>query len=438
MRDTSTNPFNDDGSDDEYTDEAVEKMLEDMDIDTDFNCWSSFRASVVIKKKALEGTSSAASGDGATIAEKDEDDPLTECEQAYINKWATRVHRDQVYSTSYLPVPRETREVQDLAHFLGLSGKEASEGAAAKGGGSLSLLGIHKKSTNTLEEKTAESRLLFPVAGEPKSMLLKREPVLLGGEERELILLSRGIIIATPQLENSNSSTKNTGSAAPIVAKGGSVGSAAVAKIRGGLESPAAFLKKNLVKPGLNLVKPGLNLVKPGLDLVKPGLARISSGMAKKFIRRNFESAEMLSSIMSVEDMKQNSFAILINGGGKESRYVFTCAKLPQKKAWLNALTRAVAQTKLQQQNIQHELDKLELFGGAATPAGKGKHDNARHSADAVHGVVSRNMAGLQERGDRLDRLHNKTANLQQDAADYRDMARQLKEKAKKQSIFGI
>jgi len=51
-------------------------------------------------------------------------------------------------------------------------------------------------------------------------------------------------------------------------------------------------------------------------------------------------------------------------------------------------------------------------------------------------GALSEAMSALKERGDRIEQLDRKTADLQNDAQNYADMAKQLKEKTKKKSTF--
>ena len=132
----STNPFDDDENVektnkdegvDEYCDDAIARILGEMDIDADYNCWTSFRASMSMNQSSSLG-SPLRSGDLADIVEgeaKDDADQLTEVERAYIDKWSRRVGREEVYSRFYRPVPREIREVQNLAAFLGLVDKHA-------------------------------------------------------------------------------------------------------------------------------------------------------------------------------------------------------------------------------------------------------------------------------------------------------------------------
>ena len=146
----STNPFDDD-DDSDYDDETISRMLDNMDIDADFNCWTSFRASMSIKSKsslssahgkshgaaAVPGTKPHGASSGGTvdtIGEQEEEESLTKSEQEYIDKWSRRVDREEVYSRTYRPVPREEREVKDLAAFLGVSGGGGSTAKQASGG----------------------------------------------------------------------------------------------------------------------------------------------------------------------------------------------------------------------------------------------------------------------------------------------------------------
>ncbi len=50
--------------------------------------------------------------------------------------------------------------------------------------------------------------------------------------------------------------------------------------------------------------------------------------------------------------------------------------------------------------------------------------------------VLVQGMSAFRERGERLERLGNATANLHMDACDYAQMAKQIKEKNKSKSIF--
>ena len=252
-------------------------------------------------------------------------------------------------------------------------------------------------------------KLLFPLPDEEKSVLLKRGPILMQRrgqtdyEERELILLSRGLIIATPLSANE------------------------VANAVGADKSSSPNQQK--AKSGVEKMPSGLTKIPSGLV---HGLARIPSGLGKKVIHRHFESATMLTSL-GVEDLttrETNSFALFVDkdspSASAATRFVFTCAKRPEKEAWVTALEKALYHTKISGDSA-----------GDDRVACRATDDNALNGGMAAK-TMSRNMAALQERGDRLEKLDHRTADLERNAAEYRDTARQLKEKAKKQTVFGL
>lgn len=444
----STNPFDDD-DDSDYDDETISRMLDNMDIDADFNCWTSFRASMSIKSPKNSIASAAPSSTFDVIGEREEaEEPLTQSERAYIDKWSRRVDREEVYSRTYRPVPREERELKDLAAFLGVtSGGSAAKQSGGAGGlfdkmnmgnavsvrlptlyfvyglrhpafliiVSISLLKMYAYTLQKLEragrgtaERSAVLKLLFPLPDEEKSVLLKRGPVLMQRrgqvdyEERELILLSRGLIIATPLSANE------------------------VADAVGADKSSPPNQQK--VKSGVEKMPSGLTKIPSGLV---HGLARIPSGLGKKVIHRHFESATMLTSL-GVEDLttrETNSFALFVDKDSPSPsaaiRFVFTCAKRPEKEAWVTALEKAMDHTKISSDNA-----------GCDRATCRATVDNAFGGMAA--NTMSRNMAALQERGDRLEKLDHRTVDLERNAAGYRETARQLKEKAKKQTVFGL
>ena len=264
----------------------------------------------------------------------------------------------------------------------------------------------HERANHNSTERSAVLQLLFPLPNEEKSVLLKRGPVLMRKrgqvdyEERELILLSRGLIIATPLSADE-------------------VTNAAAAEESSQRKIPSALTK---IPSGL------VN-----------GLARIPSGRGRKVIHRHFESAMLLSSIR-LEDMvsDSNSFAIFVDQGTSSvspvPRLVFKCAKLPQKEAWMTALGKALHYTKVNRDNaVDHTRKAAGVDNSRGEIAGV---DNSR--GEMAVNTMSRNMAALRERGDRLEKIDDRTADLERNAADYRETARQLKEKAKKQNVFGL
>ena len=60
----------------------------------------------------------------------------------------------------------------------------------------------------------------------------------------------------------------------------------------------------------------------------------------------------------------------------------------------------------------------------------------AKKTIDKATSAMSQGMSALRERGERLEKMDNATSNLNNEAANYADMARQLKEKNKKKAGF--
>lgn len=81
----------------------------------------------------------------------------------------------------------------------------------------------------------------------------------------------------------------------------------------------------------------------------------------------------------------------------------------------------------------EHEKQKLKSNG-----ATKETKDLTTQKANSAVGAMAYAMSAMKERGERLESLDSTTASLQNEAANYADMAKQLKEKAKKKSIFGL
>jgi hypothetical protein len=65
---------------------------------------------------------------------------------------------------------------------------------------------------------------------------------------------------------------------------------------------------------------------------------------------------------------------------------------------------------------------------------------NRQSPATATHATSSLNatLNQFNQRGERLNEMKNKTANLESVATEYKKMARQMKENAKSEKIFGI
>jgi ABC-type transporter Mla subunit MlaD len=82
--------------------------------------------------------------------------------------------------------------------------------------------------------------------------------------------------------------------------------------------------------------------------------------------------------------------------------------------------------------DVQHEKEKLKSSDKTHMAA------NLTQQAKTATGAISQAMSAMKERGERLEKLDNTTASLQNEATNYADMAKQLKEKTKKKSLFGL
>ena len=82
-----------------------------------------------------------------------------------------------------------------------------------------------------------------------------------------------------------------------------------------------------------------------------------------------------------------------------------------------------------------------ELFGKVAHTEQvreQTKAKAAEEKAQAAQSQMAQNMAAMHHRGERIEELGDKAAELQEGAKDYGDMAAQLKEKMKKKSKWGF
>ena len=66
------------------------------------------------------------------------------------------------------------------------------------------------------------------------------------------------------------------------------------------------------------------------------------------------------------------------------------------------------------------------------------KHTNIAQKVNKATGAMADAMAAMKERGEKLEKLDNTTASLQNETANFADMAKQLKDKTKKKNIFGL
>lgn len=150
------------------SDDLMEELAAvDLDSD-DYNVWGDFRNSIPQRQDQLErmNTINLSFVDSLTATEKRE-----------IRAWERRLTRDQVFSRYYCPEQWEVREMNTIEKFLSL------DSSAGRG--------------DNKETKQAVSAIFYPSDHAPKSVLLKRGPILLDGtHERELLLFSHGFVVS--------------------------------------------------------------------------------------------------------------------------------------------------------------------------------------------------------------------------------------------------
>mmetsp|Transcript_14754 Transcript_14754/g.31269 ORF Transcript_14754/g.31269 Transcript_14754/m.31269 type:complete len:619 (-) Transcript_14754:64-1920(-) len=193
------------------------EILKEMEIiDEDFNAWSEFRSEV--GRRGEEGgrgsmeslatlsakwksSGSNQGGDGSHTKEKVKRDKisdaklqvsfsrLTRGEKRDIRAWEIRLARETVFSRYYFPEQWEVREMTTLQEFLDLKNPTKSPSFLDEPG----------------QERTkkAVTAIFFPGDHDPKSVLLKRGPILSDGvDERELLLFTHGFLLSRLELDS--------------------------------------------------------------------------------------------------------------------------------------------------------------------------------------------------------------------------------------------
>ena len=220
------------------------EILNNMNIDEDFNVWNEFRASVAIKKKreSIESVFSKRSsskkstpgvGDSHSstsavvlgvrekkfeaseisiaeinISEKGEDEcgydekpqggddksldvsfsTLTAGERRDLRQWDARLGRDTVFSRYYFPENWEMRGLSTIQKFLELDKDSNTEWLNAPG-------------LETTRRTVAD--IFYPGDHDAKSVLLKRAPILFDGvDEREMLLFTHSFLLSRMEFDS--------------------------------------------------------------------------------------------------------------------------------------------------------------------------------------------------------------------------------------------
>mmetsp|Transcript_20959 Transcript_20959/g.44040 ORF Transcript_20959/g.44040 Transcript_20959/m.44040 type:complete len:646 (-) Transcript_20959:824-2761(-) len=214
------------------TSERDLQLLNEMNIDGDFNVWSDFRDSFNAEKRqslrvtrqsmkhgaindSASSTSSAIIGAPLTNKrgsvesfcedelERDKEKGKAQCdgniyserafnklspaERADIQEWKKRLTREQVFSRYYFPEKWEMREMRAISDFLSLNEPGTK---------------IFLNEPGRLTTKKAVSTIFNENSHDPKSVLLKRGPILYDGtEECELMLFTHGLLFSKVEFD---------------------------------------------------------------------------------------------------------------------------------------------------------------------------------------------------------------------------------------------
>lgn len=187
-------------------------MQEDEDVNEWSDAWAEFRRALAEgERESLDAVVSRSRRHlhGAGDGEDDDDDDapgrdagarsaggralgvayagLTAGERHELSGWNKRIAREEVFGRYYFPEHWELRELQTIMKFLELEDSNDSLDEALK-----FMSAPEKEST-----QRAIASIFFPGDYDPKSVLLKRGPILIdGAEERELLLFTHGFLLS--------------------------------------------------------------------------------------------------------------------------------------------------------------------------------------------------------------------------------------------------
>lgn len=113
--------------------------------------------------------------------------PLTDEERRVNAAWRLRLMGGPTFRKDYTPTKGERKEMENIIELLALKNPRQHPD--------------YLEDTEDQITRNAISSILFADPSEPQSVLLKRGPVLLGGEERELMVFTNGFLLARVELD---------------------------------------------------------------------------------------------------------------------------------------------------------------------------------------------------------------------------------------------
>ena len=149
---------------------------------------------------------------------------LTE-EETYDNKvWSVRFLNEEVFKKRYVPTRWEGKEMDSIIKFLALKNPTDDseylvcsidrcfvsyifcefhpDSKYQSLATTLQNISLTKNKEEEQRTREAIASIFFPKPQECKSVLLKRGPVLLGGEERELMLFTHGFVVSRFEIDS--------------------------------------------------------------------------------------------------------------------------------------------------------------------------------------------------------------------------------------------
>ena len=310
-----------------------------------------------------------------------------------LRKWLSRVENTKLYEINYRPVPREAREIEDLAeaYLSGWSGRNRNDRNA---------------SNNSLYS------YLMPGKDDPKCVLLKREPIIFIKKNVEessrpmlghLILLNRCLFIV-----RARSIKRGKKKPSPQNSPGG---------------SPSG--KKNVMSMGRNLTQVMLKRLDSFRGKAKSECCHQLSAITDLYKMGNVGDTR--------HDLQLPCFAIGVKEPDSCLQYEIFCHSEERLRAWLLALSSSVERN----QTIERETKIAKMHEARAK-----RDEDAQTGPEAAAASMKLDqlMSAFVERGEKLEETEAKSNKLQEEASEYHKLTKQMKEKMEKKNKnwFGI
>ncbi|GAX25824.1 hypothetical protein FisN_17Lh218 [Fistulifera solaris] len=438
---------------------SLSAALENMNIDSDFNVWTSFRGSmgheVLLSGDILEDNNLEENADIATAPPADEVNPNQKLEQQD-KIWSARWRRDEIYSLFYIPSDTEKDELRDL---------EKSFESTKR----FNLLDtLVSMTTAQPEDAQVLSRLLHP-SEPPYSILLKRGPCMWERQkqeraaEAEVILLTQGLFVALVATEKKSVSKQLakaiewskvkfiqpspndaeklwqilleddiwtfTCSSAKQQQYWLRAFERVLVEYRMRAHAPVelGWQYKCVHKPAFTMA------VTDEMDIVRPNEKLLTK-------RDSYNGYTPLH--YAVRCNRPNAVRALLKIGS-DPNYPDSDGASSVDHAVRDSASATIVELLRQSGGVFHDVNQGALFGQVASVTEKREKEIAaqkereieeKQKADKAKDKMAENLRLVQERGEKINEIGDKASHLNEEASNFRSMAQQLKEKTKQQS----